>query len=418
MFHHQKHSLISGLFATLLISFTTLAHAQGGGNGGGNAGGSGVAVGADALQAVFGGLPDPFLSVQGESNGNTGGNGVPAALSSVKTDIDELQSDVAALQSETAGMRADLMALSDAIAGLEGGTGPGGGISVVDVDCTADSNALQTAIDAAPPAGAIIRISGVCDRNYTFIRGKSNILLDGDDLSSGNGLSGSLQIAGSNNVQLSDINVGTSISVNDVSSVIVRDIIANNVGVESNSRLNQYEGKIQLTEGFSLSDGATAWINNASMEGVYLQGNAALRIVPFSTDGVSPSVEFDRAHVWTGSFLFVAAYSFRLSGEEPNLGIGAVAINGDVFLDQSGIVELSGDMVRYNGSNITLRRNSSLDVSDMPATNFNPNAVIELWTGSGARTAFDGWFDDASEPREALCFDGSVWTSWGLVCAE
>jgi len=373
MFHHQKHSLISGLLATLLISFTAFAHAQSGGNGGGNAGGNGVVADLSAVEADIAALQADVSALQSETGG--------------------IQAELDVLQAESAAAQAELMALADSIAEL--------GVQEVDADCTADSGALQAAIDAAPPAGAIINVSGVCES--ASIYDKANILLNGGELSAGNGVSGLLLVEAARNIQLAGINAG-EFYARYVSSVFTTGLkIAGNVRVVQNSSLLQFDGEVNIAGNLFAGAGGTVDIGNGAIGSI---GSVSLsRNSQVFNNTCGGSIEVGSVFVFSGGH-----YLAQTNDEDCN---GTVTISGDIFVQRTAAVLLVGPNTRYNGLSIKALQNSVFDVIGVPEANLNPEAQFLLRTGSGARLLFS----DSNTVREATC-DGSAWADGDLVCAE
>jgi len=369
MFHHQKHSLISGLLATLLISFTAFAHAQGGGNGGGNAGGNGVVADLSAVEADIAALQADVSALQSETGG--------------------IQAELDVLQAESAVAQAELMALADSIAEL--------GVQEVDADCTADSSALQAAIDAAPPAGAIINVSGVCES--ASIYDKANILLNGGELSAGNGVSGLLLVEAARNIQLAGINAD-EFYARYVSSVFTTDLsVAGNVRVAGNSSVAQFGGEFDVAGELFAGGGGTAAIFNGSIGRVFLSRNSQVY-----NNTCGGSIEVGSVVVFSGGHY--------LAQTNPGCS-GTVTISDDIFVQRTAAALLAGPNTRYNGLSIKALQNSVFDVIGVPEANLNPEAQFLLRTGSGARLLFS----DSNTVREATC-DGSAWADGDLVCAE
>ena len=330
----------------------------------------------------------------GNGNGNSGGNGVAADLTAIETEID-------ALQVETAAIQAELMELAESIADL--------GVNTVDADCSSDGAALQLAIDAAPAAGAIINISGLCDS--ANITGKANLLLDGGDINSGNGVAGDLTVNASRNIQLSGINAA-SMDFSNNASVFVGDLsVTGPVGVQLNSSMVQVGGTVNIGDQIFGSLGGQIVIDNGTLNNFALSRSASL-ILNANRPGGSSITLNGRLGVFSGSHFL--AQGFSDSG-------GSVIINGNdgLVVQRTSAALFAGDTVQLNlpaqssGAPAALiRQNSVLDVINMSEANFNV-ADISLTQGGGSRL----FFFDGSTNFEASC-DDSVWTNGFIACAE
>lgn len=312
----------------------------------------------------------------GNGNGNGGGNGTAGQLAAIEADIAALQAEVAVL--------------GESIALL--------GVNTVNADCTADPGALQAAIDAAPAAGAIITINGAC--NAANITGKSNLLLDGGAIGSGNGVTGELAIRASSNIQLSGINADT-LNIGDSASVFTGDLsVATFASVEVNGSLSQTGGSVTISGPIQASTGARMVFSNATLSDMTQSRNTSIILNTSIADGLDITVNGD-VGVFSGSH-------FLAQASNPN---STITINGNLFAQRLAAILLAGDTLVVNATNAQVRQNSVLDVLGVVEANFNVGA-IGLDTGGGSRL----FYSDSNNLYTATC-DASAWTDIFMSCA-
>ena len=128
------------------------------------------------------------------------------------------------------------------------------GLPPVTVDCDANADALQDAIDAAPPRGEAINVSGTC--NSISIFGKLNLIIDGQGITTilGSNTENTLDIGASPLVIISGVtvdanNMGESAVRVGASTVIFTDLTAFNTAGEASVGIS--------TNGVAIFNGST-----------------------------------------------------------------------------------------------------------------------------------------------------------------
>jgi hypothetical protein len=270
-------------------------------------------------------------------------------------------------------------------------------------DCNRDTGALQAAVDAAPAAGGTINVSGVCDS--VDITGKSNILLDGGDVTSVNGVSGDLLVSASNNVQISGFTAASALIANGA-SVFFNDVnVDGPVAVQVNGSLTQTGGSLNFLGTLGVSEGAQVRMFNGTLLDVSLTRNAA---VILNTDEVDGSI----IEVTNGVGVFSGSSFLGQSGSENS----ALNISGpSIFVQRTASMLLSGSTVVVEVPEIYVRQNAALDVLRVAEENFRVGDII-LTQGGGARAFINPQADPSALPLIATC-DGSAWTNANITCA-
>lgn len=310
--------------------------------------------------------------------GNGNGNGTAAQLAALQAEVEALQADVAIL--------------FESIALL--------GVNTVDADCSSDPGALQAAIDAAPPAGAIILVEGSCDE--ATVTGKANLLIDGAPIGDGNGVTGALVISSSNNIQLSGMNAG-SMMVSNSASVLVDDLnVAGDVTVEVNGALTQDGGTVTITGGLAAWTGARIDIEDASVADITQSRNTSIILNAIRADGTAGSITVNgQVGVFSGSHFLAQA----------NSAGGSVVMNGDLIAQRTSAALLAGEGVVLNANNVLARQNAVIDFLGLLEANFNVGSV-NLLSGAGSRLIYL----DSSSTFAANC-DPSAWVDVFMTCA-
>lgn len=329
-------------------------------------------------------------SVLAAAGGN--GNGSSDSGGNPNDALAELAAEVAILQAE-------VIALDDAISGLE--------VNAVLADCANDgAGALQAAIDASPAAGAIINVVGVCDS--TQIIGRTNLLIDGGTLGSGNGIGGTLNVDASRNIQLigltvDDVAAKHALVVANNSSVLLNGdfTVEGNTNVEVNSSLIQIAGTVNISGEVNASLSGQVVINNGFMGGFGLSRSSSL-VVNASDASQSVSISGSLG-AFSGSNVLAQA------------GDGSVSLTSieSMIVQRNSAALIAGANVQLNMPDILVRQNSVLDVLFVDEANWNVGTVSLRW-GSGSRLFFN---DEAPEQIIADCGD-TVWTAWQISCPE
>lgn len=330
-----------------------------------------------------------LAAANGNGNGNSSDGGVANDTNSLKAEIALLQYDVAAL--------------AESIAGL--------GVVTVIADCNANAGALQTAVDAAPAAGAIINVEGSC--GSTAIIGKANLLVDGGDIGAGNGVSGSLQIDASRNIQLSGLSVVGEESADACDNWCPALKIANNssvflngdfsaqgsVSVAVNSSLVQLAGAVNITDTTDGLQSAQIRFSNGLLGGFSISRSSSLIL---ATDSSVDSIVLDGSMgVFSGSHFLAQTND------------GPVSLTTDtLFVSRTAAAVLAGDTLQLNAPSVRVQQNAVLDVLGMLQENFEVGS-LSLSQGGGSRL----FLNPSTEQVVAQC-DESAWVAGDLNCGE
>jgi len=270
-------------------------------------------------------------------------------------------------------------------------------------DCFDDTGALQAAVDAAPVTGATIYVSGVCDA--VDITGKSNILIDGGDVTSANGVSGELLVSASHNVEISGFTAASALITNG-SSVSVNDFnVDGPVAVRVNGSLTQTGGALNFLGVMDVSEGAQVRMFNGTFFQVSLTRNAVAVLNTNEVDGSIIDVT-NGVGVFSGS-------SFLGQSDSPS---SALSISGpDIFVQRTASMILSGSTVVVDVPVFVVRQNAALDILRVAEENFRVGDIL-LQQGGGARAVITPPADPSALPLIANC-DGSAWTANNIACA-
>jgi len=311
------------------------------------------------------------------NNGNGGGNGGNPTEA------------IAALESELNSLRNAIDSLS---------------VMNVSADCGLDNSALQTAVNAAPQAGAIISVTGSC--GATVINGKSNLVI------SGGTISGGLQIEASRNIQLSNMDIDAAgadeaLLISYTSSVVTNGNlgITGSLSVRSNSSFSQLNGNISVTGQVLASQSGAISIRNGTLNGgAVLDQNSSLSLFPDS-----PAYLINLA----GTLQAFSGANITLRADN-NTNHGAISVTvGDVYVQRNASMRIFGsfqnaDKILIDMTKLWVRQNAAFDMLD--ATSYIGS--ISLTDGGGARIFTRGV---PFGSIHADC-DASAWASLTATC--